>query len=331
MAVEIRTNNIEPLRQSYAHLQRFQGKDKTASRYLEGTVGLQMEVNFHYRPIWAPEFEIFDQGRTAVTAENWYRYKDPRQFYYGTYTIARSKQSETVERNFTFLEQQQLLEKLPEAARTAIVECLLPFRHLEWGANMNSCTVVDYGWGAAVTQPFMFDAMDRLAIAQQLTRIGMLISDDPEPLLDEIRALWTDADYWQPLRRLVEDTFVISDWFELFIAQKVAIDGLLLPLVYQQIVATIDPGAGLPLAVNFLNDWLKESQKWVDALVKFAVAENPQNAELITGWCHHWIARVVDAMAPYLHHSMGDVGVAAAEDQQAVLFARLKKAGVGNE
>lgn len=331
MTVEIRTNNIEPLRQSYAHIERFQGKDKVASRYLEGTLGLQMETNFHYRPIWAPEYEIFDKRRTAITSEDWYRYKDPRQFYYGTYTIARSKQSETLERNFDFLEQQQLLEDLGDEATAKVLECLIPLRHLEWGANMNSCTVLDYGWGAAVTQPFMYDAMDRLAIAQQLTRIAMLMSDDPEPVLDQARSTWTDADHWQPLRRLVEDTLVVKDWFELFIAQKVAIDGLLLPLVYRQLVPAIDSGAGLSLAVNFINDWLVESQKWVDALVKFAVKENPENAELITQWCHHWVHRAAEATAPYLAHAMGKGSGKLLESQRAELLGRLSKVGVGDE
>ncbi len=70
MAVEIRATNIEPVRHTCAHVQRFLGKDKAASRYLEGTLGLQMEANFHYRPIWAPEYELFDKSRTAITVED---------------------------------------------------------------------------------------------------------------------------------------------------------------------------------------------------------------------------------------------------------------------
>ena len=328
MTIEIRTNNVAPLRQSYAHVARFQGADKPASRYLEGTLGLQMEVNFHYRPIWAPEYEIFDKRRTAITAENWYRFKDPRQFYYGTYTIARSRQGETITRDFEFLEGQGLLANLDEVAHQRVLDYLIPLRHLEWGANMNCCTVLDYGWGAAVTQPFMFDAMDRLAMAQQLTRIGMLMVEDIEPMLDQVRATWTDAEFWQPLRRLVEETLVVEDWFELFIAQKVAIDGLLLPLVYQQLVPSIDASAGLPLAVNFMNDWLKEGQKWIDALVKFAVKENPQNSELIQSWTEHWVNRTAEALSPYLDAALGAQGAGLLADQRNQLTARLNKAGV---
>lgn len=328
MTIEIRTNNVEPLRQTYAHVARFQGADKPASRYLEGTIGLQMETNFHYRPIWAPEYEIFDKRRTAVTAEDWYRYKDPRQFYYGTYTITRSRQGETITRDFDFLEQQGLLANLDTDARQKALDFLIPLRHLEWGANMNCCTVLDYGWGAAVTQPFMFDSMDRLAMAQQLTRIAMLMVEDVEPLLDQVRTTWTDADHWQPLRQLVEETLVIEDWFELFIAQKVAIDSLVLPLAYQQLVPNIDASAGLPLAVNFMNDWLKEGQKWIDALVKFAVKENPQNSALIRDWSEQWVNRTTEALSPWVDAALGNCGADLLASQRQQLTARLKKSGV---
>lgn len=328
MSVEIRTNNVEPLRQTYAHIARFQGADKPASRYLEGTIGLQMETNFHYRPIWAPEFEIFDKRRTAVSVEDWYRYKDPRQFYYGTYTITRSRQGETITRDFDFLEQQRLLANLDADAQQRVLDFLIPLRHLEWAANMNCCTVLDYGWGAAVTQPFMFDSMDRLAMAQQLTRIAMLMVEDIEPVLNQVRSTWTDADHWQPLRRLVEDSLVVEDWFELFIIQKLAIDGLVLPLVYQQLVPTIDTNAGLPLAVNFMNEWLKEGQKWSDALLKFALKENLENRELIQNWLNHWLNRTTEALSPYVDAALGDNGASLLAGQRDQLTARLKKVGV---
>ena len=36
--------------------------------------------------------------------KDWYELKDPRQFYYGTYTMARGRMQETAEANFDFVE-----------------------------------------------------------------------------------------------------------------------------------------------------------------------------------------------------------------------------------
>ena len=66
MAIDLRTVSIKPLRQTFGHLARRMGGDKPASRYLEGTMDIQAMDNFHYRPTWDPEHEIFDNTRTAI-------------------------------------------------------------------------------------------------------------------------------------------------------------------------------------------------------------------------------------------------------------------------
>ena len=58
-------------RHTFSHVARFLGGDKPASRYQEATIGLQPEVNFHYRPLWQPEFELYDKRRTTVVMKDW--------------------------------------------------------------------------------------------------------------------------------------------------------------------------------------------------------------------------------------------------------------------
>ena len=42
------------------------GQDRPASRYDEAVLDVQADVNFHYKPLWAPEYELFDPRRTLV-------------------------------------------------------------------------------------------------------------------------------------------------------------------------------------------------------------------------------------------------------------------------
>ncbi len=84
MTVEIRTKGVKPLASSFGHLQRRFG-DKPATRYQEATFDIQSTANFHYKPLWDPEREMFDARRTAIVMKDWYQLKDPRQFYYGNY------------------------------------------------------------------------------------------------------------------------------------------------------------------------------------------------------------------------------------------------------
>ena len=91
MQIDLRTVSITPLRQTYNHVADRLGGDKAASRYIEATMDVQANANFHYRPTWDPEHELFDATRTALKMKDWYALKDPRQLYYGSYTQARAR------------------------------------------------------------------------------------------------------------------------------------------------------------------------------------------------------------------------------------------------
>jgi phenol hydroxylase P1 protein len=56
---ELRTQVIEPQRKTFHHLIDRYG-DRPASRYEEGTIDLQATANYHYRPLWGPDKEIYD-------------------------------------------------------------------------------------------------------------------------------------------------------------------------------------------------------------------------------------------------------------------------------
>ena len=328
MQIDLRTVNITPLRQTFTHVEELIGPGKPASRYQEATLKVQADANFHYRPTWDPDHQIFDPTRTALTMANWYAFKDPRQFYYGTYTIARARMQETAEADFDFVEQRGLAASYDSEARALALEVLLPLRHAAWGANMNNSSICAYGYGTAVTAPCMFQAMDQLGIAQYLSRVGLLLGS-PESL-DDAKQAWMDASAWQGLRRFVEDTFVMKDWFELFVAQNFVLDGLLFPLVYDKFdtALTLKAGPTVSMLLRFPSEWFAETSKWVDATVKTAVAESDENRALVSGWVSAWRTRAIEALTPIAGLGLGDAASAAMTDVIGQFDARAAKAGI---
>lgn len=305
MQIDLRTVAIKPLRNTYDHVAARIGGDKPASRYQEGTLGVQAESNFHYRPLWAPEYEIFDPRRTALKMKDWYAFRDPRQFYYGTYTIARARMQETTEADFDFLEARGVASTMPAAARQLALDVLLPLRHVAWGSNMNNSFCAAYGYGTAITQPCLYHAMDQLGIAQYLTRIGLLL--DAPDALDAAKAAWLDSPDWQPLRRMVEDLLVTHDWFELYTAQNLALDGLLYPLVYGYFDGALSAQSGLTVSMltRFQSEWYAESSKWVDASIRTAATASDENRTLVSGWLRTWRDRAAEALAPVARLALG--------------------------
>lgn len=329
MNIDLQAREIKPLRNTFSHIAAQIGADKVASRYQEATFGAQATANFHYRPTWDPAHELFDASRSQILLADWYVLKDPRQFYYATWTMTRARQQDAVESNFQFVEQRGMVGMTPEEVREQALQVLMPLRHVAWGANMNNASICAYGYGTAFTAPAMFHAMDNLGIAQYLTRLGLALGE-PD-VLDAGKQAWLEAPEWQGLRRYVEDTLVLSDPFELFVAQNLALDGLLYPLIYGSFVddhIALKGGTSVAMLTSFMPEWHDETARWIDAVVKTAAAESEQNRALLTGWIQGWSERAEAALAPVARLALGEHGDAALIEARDKLQARCRKAGV---
>ncbi|MET4163526.1 phenol hydroxylase P1 protein [Marinobacterium sp. MBR-111] len=326
MTIEIKTSTLEPVRNTFAHIEKRFG-DKPATRYQEATYDVQAETNFHYRPLWQPEHELNDVGRTALVMNDWYAFKDPRQFYYGTYVQQRAKMQEAAENSYAFFEKRNLANHLSESARADVIRYLLPLRHLEHTANLNNMYGTAYGYGTAITQALLYDGMDRLGIAQYLSRMGLILDGNSGDALVEAKQLWMDAPIWQGVRALCEETLVTKDWFELFLAQDLVIDTLVNELFYNQLDQKLVANGGQDIAMllEFMQDWSKDTSRWVDAVLKVAAAESEQNKTLLAQWIETWRGKAAEAFAPVAEEMLGSDALAEA---LAVLDKRVAKAGI---
>lgn len=327
MQLDLQAITLQPLRQTFDNLAERFG-DKPATRYQEGTFDIQQNYLYHYRPTWEPDREIFDERRTAIRMKDWYKFADPRQYYYGTYTIARSRQQEAADATFELAVDEGMAENLPEAVRKLVLTVLLPMRHLEWGANMNNTFIASYSYGTAINAACMFHAMDRLGIAQAISRIGLAVGG--EEVLDEAKTVWMDAPEWQPLRRYVEDMLVTKDWFELFIAQNFILDGLLYPFLYTHVAKQAGKGGSsfFTLSTMFMKDWFGETSRWTDAMVKAAAVESEENKALVQDWVLRYQAKASAALSPLADAVFGAEAGAVMAAVGADLAARIKKIGL---
>jgi phenol/toluene 2-monooxygenase (NADH) P1/A1 len=327
--IDLKAREITPLRQTYAHVAKYIGEGKAASRYQEATLGAQPAANFHYRPTWDPRYELFDAARSAVKLADWYVLRDPRQFYYANWTMTRARQQDAMESNDQFVQSRGLVAKMSDAVRSQACDVLMPLRHVAWGGNMNNCFIGAYGYGTAFTAPAMFHAMDHLGVAQYLTRLGLSL-DEPG-VLEAGKNAWLDDARWQVLRRYVEDTLVIKDPFELFVAQNLALDGQLYPLIYGSFVddhLALQGGTAVAMLTAFMPEWHDESAKWIDAVIKTAAAESAANRQLIDGWVQIWSVRAQAALAPVAELALGAAGAEALTLAHANLVARRQKCGL---
>lgn len=329
MQVDIKTSDIRPIRQTFSHIARRFGADKPATRYQEATFDLQPEVNFHYRPLWQPQYDLYDKRRTAIEMADWYAFRDPRHFYYGVYVQARAKQQELQENSFEFVERRGMLRDASQEDRERLTRLLVPLRHYEWGANMNNGYVTAFGYGSAITQATQYQTMDRLGLAQYLTRIGLLL-EEGTAALDAAKRAWLEDPIWQGMRRELETLFVTQDWFEVLVAQDLVFDALVHPLAMQGLESTLSQQAanGYALSLEFAKAWYEESMRWIDATLRTAVGESQANSTRLSSWYHLWSTRLLAAMAPWAQAAFGEEGKVMLAGAAAALAERAKRIGI---
>jgi phenol hydroxylase P1 protein len=330
MSIDLKTFSIEPTRRTFDHIAAKLGPDKTPTRYQEGVFGLQPNLNFHYRPTWDPERLLYDPSRTAIVMQDFDDLLDPRQYYYGTWTMQRGRQQDTQERNFEFVEKRGLLAGLDAAWCDKLTRLVIPVRHIAWGANTNNSYIAAYGYGAPLTSAATMHMMDELGVAQYLSRIGLLLGDNEPVILDRAKQAWLAEPMWQPMRALVEETMVTRDWFELFVAQNLLIDGTVHPFIFERFDALLarQVGSAFALLSEFMVDWFAESARWVDAMLRIAAAESAANRALIERWIASWMPKVQGALLPLAEFAFESTAAEVTDGLADVLMARARKCGL---
>jgi len=300
MQYELRYQVLEPKRHTYQNVIDRLG-DQPASRYLEATLDVEPRENFHYRPTWAQDRELYDERYTALRLTDPYAYTDPRQFYYTPYVTQRAALHAEFGKTLGYLEERDLLPRLPEAWQDLAATVVIPLRHYESGAQLASVAGARFAYGTSLEQCCTFAAFDRIGNAQMLSRAGLALGGGSADVLTRAKGEWLDGAHLQPLRRLTEEIMVIGDWAEAILAVD-QIDALLYPLLYRGLdEAALLGGAGAySLVAQHFTAWFADQRKWLDALVAAWAADEqhgPANREVLARTGQYWGGRAREAVA----------------------------------
>lgn len=321
MQYELRTQVIEPQRKTFDHLVARYG-DRPASRYEEGTIDIQAKENFHYRPLWDPSHELYDEDFSVLRLTDPYSFTDPRQYYYAPYVTSRAAMSDAFGATLTYLESRGLLERLPERWGDLLAQLVIPLRHYESGAQLISTAAARFGFGTTVTQCAAYAAFDRIGNAQLISRLGIALDGGTAGLLEDAKASWLEDAALQGLRKHVEQTIVQKDWALSLVGLDVTDQ-----LLYRMLFVHLDDAAitgGAPaysLASQHLTEWFKDQRRWLDALYKAWTADSElgaANAEILERTVADAVDRAVAALRPLAARADALVGAGAEAALEAV-------------
>jgi phenol hydroxylase P1 protein len=330
---ELRTQVIEPRRKTFTNLTERLG-DRPATRYEEGSIDVQATTNFHYRPLWDPQHEIYDPTYSRLRLTDPYSFTDPRQFYYAPYVTARANLYEAFNNTLKYLENRQLLERLPQAWKDLVVDVVLPLRHYESGGQLICAYGCKFGWGTTITQCLSYASFDRIGNAQTLSRFGISLDGGTDALLTTAKQRWMDAEALQPLRRYTEQLLVEKDWAIAHIGLDLA-DQLIYGLLYHHLdeAALLGGAGGYSLFAQHISGWFTDHRRWVDALYK-AWEADPENGaanrEAITEAAARLLPAAADAargLAAVADSHVATGAVAYIDERAAGLLATFSREG----
>jgi phenol hydroxylase P1 protein len=331
---ELRQQVIEAQRPTFTSLvNRYGGRP--ASRYEEGSVDIQATENFHYRPLWDPEHELYDVGYSALRLTDPYSFTDPRQYYYAPYVTSRAQLHDAFGKTLDYLTERDLLSRMPDGWRAMLAEVVLPLRHYESGAQLISVNGARFAYGTTVAQCLGYAGFDRIGLAQMLSRVGIALGANSDELLAPAKTAWLEDANLQGLRRLLEELLVEPDWaVEAYVLDLT--DQLLYPLLSRHLdEAALLAGAGAySLVAQHLGTWFADQRKWVDALIACWLADpehGSANAAALTAATRRWLPEVIEAVTGFARAIDERVAIGArqaVEQTAAELGQRLSALGI---
>lgn len=333
MQYELRTQVIEPSRKTFDHLVARYG-DRPASRYEEGSIDIQAKENFHYRPLWDPSRELYDEAFSAFRLTDPYSFTDPRQYYYAPYVTSRAAMSEAFGATLDYLESRNLLVRLPDEWRSVLAELVLPLRHYESGAQLISTQAARFGFGTTITQCAAYAAFDRVGNAQLLSRAGIALDGGTAALLAEAKQAWLESPALQPMRRLVEETIVEPDW-GIGLVTLDMIDRVLYQVLFTHLddLALTGGAPAYSLIAQHLTSWLVDQRRWLDALYDAWLVDpelGADNSALLAATVDTALAAAETAVTPLAARAdeliPGAAAVAAVDDAITAIRAAMAPA-----
>jgi toluene monooxygenase system protein E len=243
------------------------------------------------------------RDRSPLQAPDWNGFRDPDQLTYRAYVTLQDEQ-ETVVRG--------LLDEYSDAGHDA----RLPAAWLKTLALLFTAarrpahaTQLCHSYVAQMAPSSYISNCAAFAAADMLRRVSVLAYRTRElqrahPTVGfgtADRARWETDPAWQPARRALEEALVAYDWGESFVAVNLVLRPTLDDILLRQLGETArDRGDDLTwLLLANLDLDAARCRRWSTALADYAIAQRPENAEVIERWVARWTPRA-DAAAEAL-------------------------------
>ncbi len=290
-------------RGSQPHFRYFEPAKKRASQYEEVTVHTQWDPKNYAAQGW---FNLDSQGRgawhddsTELRSENWWGYRDPGQEWFRPFVNRQASVGDSITQAVDGAKRSGVFHgftpKWIEFLRTHYAA----YRFPEYGLFLCLSHAQREALSDVVASPLMFQGLEKDRHAQDIALYGMELEDAIPGFSDaDCKAVWMESTEWQPLRRFIEELLAARDWAEINLAINLIYEPLAAALFARELVLRFAPHHGdsvTPVIVAGAEADRAVRAESTREFVRFIVAQDEGNRDIIDGWLANWSPRMIDA------------------------------------
>lgn len=278
------------------------------------------------------------RDESPLQADDWDGFRDPDQYTYREY-CARQDEKEVVVRELCSEFHDRGHDKaLDKEWVNTLRTVFTPARYPLHGLQLMAAYIGQMAPSSYITNAACFEAADyvrAVCVVAYRTR-ELQIAHPKLGFVDGEQATWESEKAWQPVRKLIEEALVAYDWSESFVALNLVFRPTLESVFYRTFaeVASRNRDELTSLLLANLADDSERSARWSAALCRYAIAANPKNAAVLSGWVDKWApgadeaAKSIAGMLAALPGEKADArkSVAAAKGARARM---LENSGLG--
>ena len=246
---------------------------------------------------------------SQLRATDWENFSDPRRTTYRSYTEIQDRKEDVVDGLLREIDETTYDEQLSDSWVAFIDHWYGPLRFPIHGLVMMASYFAELAPASRITNCAAFQAADEMRRLQRIAyRMVQLGAHRSGVDVDAQRERWEDDTAFQPLRDLVERALVTYDWGEAMVVCNLVIKPHFDVLVNEEMAGNLAAANGDPAlrAMHFsFGEDARWHRHWSVALIRYAVADDPSNADRIKAWVEAW-SPLADARewprTPMVHH-----------------------------
>jgi toluene monooxygenase system protein E len=271
------------------------GKQRMPSAYEVTTSDLlyYVEQGFSVR---TPVTRWYDrhQAGSPLRATDWEAFVDPAETTYASYTRVRAARE--IHAGELLRSAADWDRALDATWRRALGRAFGVLRYPRHALMMMAGYVGSLAPSGRITAAAAFQTGDEVRHVHRIAERAAQL-EDVERVAERGRSDWMTAPGWQPLRALMEKLLATYDWGEALAALNLVVkptfDAVSIGALGARAAAANDPvTAGLLRSLDEDAAW---QRAWTAALVDVAVAQRPENRDVLAGWDASWRGPAVDA------------------------------------